>query len=248
MNPQKRIKANWLTRNPNDLAYLSTFFLAITVILFSYFYLNEIIGASNWMGATGELVFKNRDYWRLWSTLFAHADIEHLLSNLVLLVPLAFLLTGYFGLFVFPLAGFFFGGLINYVVLRSMPQTTGVIGISGLVYWMGAVWLTLSVLVDRRHSLRRRIAVAVFLSVVLFIPETYHPEVSYLSHFVGYILGAGFAVVYYFFNRQRFEAAEIVEWIVENPELSYLDKQALGLIDDPKVSSPDDVPLPKSVI
>jgi rhomboid protease GluP len=244
-------KENWLTRKPKDVAYISSLFLGFTVIALGYLFLNGIFNTDVWMPASRESVFKNHEYWRLWSTLFAHADVQHLLSNLILLLPLSFLLSGFFGLFVFPIAGIFIGGFINYIVLQVMPFSTQLIGISGLVYWMGAVWLTLYIFIDRRKSLRLRIAVSLFLTVVLFLPETYRPEVSYLSHLVGYVLGVIFGILYYIYRRAEFRRSEVIENIPEDAELSYLDIEALAAgnvsLNEPARSLPDGVPLLKSV-
>ena len=58
------------------------------------------------------------------------------------------------------------GGLINAVVLQTMAPETFLIGISGVVYWMGAAWLTLFLLVDRRKIFKRRFAYALFLALL----------------------------------------------------------------------------------
>lgn len=243
MESQRVLKENWLTRKPNDFAFASSLLFGVILVILSYFFLNGTLGSQSWMAVTGDSIFKKQEYWRLWTTLFAHADIEHLLSNLLLLVPLSYMLSGYFGFFLFPISGLMFGGLINYLVLHAMSPTVSLIGISGLVYWMGAVWLTLYILIDRRKSLRRRIAVSLFLTVVLFIPETYRPEVSYLSHLVGYILGVLFGIAVYFYRLKEFESAQVFEPIYEDPSFDY------GRTDlEPTTKSEDGVLHPKSGI
>lgn len=218
MSSQVVIKENWLTRSPRDVSYLSTFILGSLLGLFGYWYLGGTWGITPWMAASGHKVLVEGEYWRLWTALFAHADAGHLAGNLILLLPLAFILTGYFGLWVFPLLGIALGGLINFIVVRWMPPEVSLIGISGVVYWMGATWLTLFLFIDRRKSLRRRVALAVFLTVVLFIPETYKPEISYSSHFVGYALGVLSGVSIYFLRRREIEAAELKEFIIEDTD------------------------------
>lgn len=228
MNSQSVVTQNWLTQKLSIRAYLSSLIFNIILVVFSYFFLNSQWQADQWMAASYDNVFEKKEYWRLWSTLFAHADIGHLLSNLMLLIPLSILLSGYFGLLVFPVIGVIMGGVINYIVLQSLPVSVNLIGISGIVYWMGAFWLTLFIILDRRKSLRRRIAVSLFLTVVLFIPESFRPEISYLSHFVGYLLGIICAVILYYFRRNKFEMAEVREIVYETePE---------GIIESPSVA------------
>lgn len=217
------VKENWLTKKLSNvkivLAFLSSLSIGILVVGLSYFYLNNNIGFKQIMPASYESVFVNHEYWRLWTALFVHADLEHLLSNLLLFLPLAFILSGYFGLIIFPLVGLLMGALVNIITIHYMASTVSLIGISGLVYWMGAVWLTLYIFIDRRKSLRRRLAVSLFLTVLLFIPETYRPQVSYLSHLIGYILGVLSGLIIFGVQRKKFEAVEVIEWIDEPEDL-----------------------------
>lgn len=244
MSPQRVshtvIKENWLTRSPSDSAYISTLLFGILLGLVGYWYLGNTWGITPWMAVSGQSIFVKHEYWRLWTALFVHADTAHILGNLSLILPLGFMLTGHFGVVTFPVLGILLGGLINYIVIQTMPPEVSLIGISGVVYWMGATWLTLFLFIDRRKSLRRRIALALFLTVVLFIPESYKPEVSYMSHFVGYTLGVITGVVIYHLRRAHIVAAEVKEIIYDTPE----DEMNPEFID----SLPNDVQPPKPVI
>ncbi|MBL7543612.1 MAG: rhomboid family intramembrane serine protease [Bdellovibrionaceae bacterium] len=236
MNPRIVITENWFTKPTRDSAYFSTFVLGILLSLVGYLYIHGNEPFQKTISASGHLVFQEAQYWRLWTTLFAHADFAHLLGNLVLLLPLSFVITSYFGVWVFPMLGLFVGGVINYVVLKTMPVSTGLIGISGVVYWMGSLWIVLFMLIDRRKSVRQRIALGLFFTVVLFIPETYKAEISYLSHFVGYVLGVISGGLIYVLYRKTFLAAEVKEYLYE------------GELDVLPIESPDDVLPPKSEI
>ncbi|MBC7467566.1 MAG: rhomboid family intramembrane serine protease, partial [Bdellovibrio sp.] len=107
---------------------------------------------------------------------------------------------------------------VNLIVLKTMPLTTSLLGISGVVYWMGAAWLTLYLLIDRRKKLRYRFAIALFLCLTLFIPDKYQPQISYLSHFLGFIAGIISAFIYYGLNHKRIQAAEKIEYIYDTPQ------------------------------
>tara|TARA_B110001454_G_scaffold219191_1_gene251098 strand:+ start:16890 stop:17666 length:777 start_codon:yes stop_codon:yes gene_type:complete len=247
------IKENWLTRSPSDFAYLSTLIFGVLLGLVGYWYLGGTFGITPWMAASGQNVLVKGEYWRLWTALFAHADTAHLLGNLSLFLPLAFMLTGHFGVWAFPVLGIALGGLINYIAIQLMPPEVGLIGISGVVYWMGATWLTLFLFIDRRKSIRRRIALALFLTVVLFIPETYKPEISYMSHLVGYLLGVASGIMIYFVRRKEIEATEVVETIYDRPEEEvnpeFITPDIINADWKPVIdSSQDDVRPPKSGI
>jgi rhomboid protease GluP len=212
------VKENWLTAPPSPYAYAATALASLLLFTLSFIYFADITGADGWMSASGASVFGRGEYWRLWSTLFAHADLGHLMSNAFLFVPLTYMLVSHYSLWFFPLAGLLLGGATNWLVLKTMPAEAYLIGISGVVYWMGSAWLTLYLLIDRRDRLRRRIGASLFLTLILFVPETLRPEVSHLSHFLGYVIGVGSALVYYLLRRRRFLSAEVREYIFEPEE------------------------------
>lgn len=216
-----RITENWLTQKPKDSAFIITILMTALHHISGFIFLSGLFQAQKWMPAKAHEVFINHELWRPWSALFAHADLGHLINNSILFLPLTYLLTSYFGVFLFPFLGLALGGLINLWVLRTLPAQTSLIGMSGVVYWMGAVWLTLFVLIDTRKSLRRRLSVVLFLTVVLLAPQTYEPTTSYLSHLLGFIVGIFSALIYYFTNRQKILAAEIKETIFEDPEQDF---------------------------
>jgi len=171
--PLKKVfRENWLTRKPLRDGVLPTAIL-LTMLVF---------GKLAEYPASGDLVFKQHEYWRAWTTLFVHADIGHLLSNL--------------------------GGLVNLAVLSTMPGKVMLVGVSGVVYWMGAAWITLAYLVDRRDKPIIRLVKSLGVSMLLFLPETYRPEVSYLTHLLGYLGGIGAALIYYGLLRRTFLRAE----------------------------------------
>ena len=212
------LKTNWLTRKPASEAESLTAILASIVAVMTWMFWNDVFHANEWMSASGVQVFEKHEYWRLWTSLFAHADPGHLVSNAILFIPLSFFLTGYFGPFFFPLFGFFVGGLVNIVALKTMTPQSSIIGISGLVYWMGSAWLTLYLLIGSRESFRRRAGKALFIAAALFAPQTFEPNVSYVAHFFGFVFGVPSAFAYYFFNRERIKSAEVYELVIDDDD------------------------------
>ncbi len=199
MKLKKVFRENWLTRKPLRDGLVPT---AVLVFLLVFGRLAEY-------PASHELVFGQHEYWRAWTTLFVHAGPGHLLSNLFLFAPFAYVLISYFGLLFFPLFGFFVGGLVNLAVLRTMPGPVILIGASGIVYWMGAAWITLAFLVDRRDRPARRLLKAFGVSMLLFLPDTYRPEVSYLTHLLGYLAGIASGLAYFAIRHRILRRAEI---------------------------------------
>jgi rhomboid protease GluP len=208
---RKVLRENWLTRPSLPGAGFSTLLLSLTLVSGALLHFASS-GQLGW-AASGEAVFQGHAWWRLWAALFAHADFGHLASNLLLFIPLSYLLSAHYRAWLWP--SVLGAGLVNAVVLTTMPSQASLLGVSGLVYWMGATWLTLYLLVDRRDKWRRRFGHALFITLVLFVPETIKPEVSHFSHFLGFVGGALFGAGYYLVSRDTFQKAERWEEVCE---------------------------------
>ena len=217
---------NWITRKVSKGALCSALFSVVIVILGTLFFWSGVFKANELMPASKYFVFEQKEYWRLWTALFAHADLSHLFGNLFLFFPFAYYLCGYFGFFFFPFIGFFMGGVTNLLVLQFMPEKVSVIGASGIVHWMGAAWMTLAFLIDRRETRGKRLIKILGISMILFLPDVYKPEISYSSHFIGYFLGVLCGFLFYLLFKNRFLQAEIIEYIpVEEVDFDWEDPE-----------------------
>lgn len=212
------ITKNWLTRNknPHSLPSLSLLFLLLYASAVLYF--TNYFSSQEWMPATSEGVFQRHEYWRLFTALFAHSDMGHLLSNSLIFFPFSYFLMNYFSLWLFPISGLMLGALVNYLVLKTMPEHSSLIGISGVVYWLGATWITLFMLIDHREKWRRKAGHVLFLFLMIFIPDTIKPDISYLSHFLGFIFGVASGILYYQWNKKKIQKAEVISFIDEPVE------------------------------
>jgi rhomboid protease GluP len=210
----KVVRKHWLTRKPDSQSYLVASLSVLTLMIASFVYWADLFNSQSWMTAIPQSVFSH-EYWRLWTALFAHSDLAHLLSNSLLFSAFAYLLFGHFGSLVYPFAAFLFGGLTNLIVLFTLPADAELLGASGMVYWMGAAWLTLYLYLESRDRFSKRALKAIGVAAMLFVPESFQPHVSYLSHFVGFILGVIWAMAYYYWNRKKFVDAEEVVSIVD---------------------------------
>ncbi|WP_413943377.1 rhomboid family intramembrane serine protease [Bdellovibrio sp. HCB-162] len=227
MEPAKRswtvVRATWLTRKPNGRAWFAAAWSLFALILGSVFYWQNLFQSSKWMSASGFSVFSQHQYWRLWTTLFAHADTGHLVSNSLLFSIFGYFLAGYFGLFTFPFLAFALGGVTNAIVLSSYNPEVYLIGVSGVVYWMGGMWLVLYLLIDQQRTVMQRILRSVGVALAVFMPSAaFDPQVSYRAHLVGFILGVVSGAIYYWFNRGKFKAAIVSEvFFEEQPSPPY---------------------------
>lgn len=215
----KVVRSTWLTQRPHKRAWFIAAWSVFLLLVGSVVYWKDFAGAAKWMAASGESVFSQGHFIRPWLALFAHADMGHLLSNSLLFSILGYFLSGYFGAGVFPLAAFLCGGLVNAIVLLSYPPQVSLVGVSGVVYWMGAVWLVLYFLIDVQRTRVQRALRSVGVALGVFMPSTaFDPQISYRAHFVGFVVGIVFALIYYLLQRRRFLEAQVIEEIPEESE------------------------------
>ncbi len=208
------IRETWLSQKPSSNARLITGASLLFLVLACSAYWTNSSNASEWMPATQLYVFEKKELWRLWTSLFAHADLNHLLSNSLMFYVLGYFLNGYFGSVIFPLLALFMGGVINAIILQTYAPEVQLIGISGVVYWMGGAWLALYALINTKISYVQRMVRSIGVMLALFFPsQAFEPNISYRAHFAGLALGLVCGGIYYLANKQKFLAAEITETI-----------------------------------
>lgn len=204
-----KVQSHWLTRKPNANSDLVALLILVFLFMLSFAYWYDWWNLKQLLSGTPLSVFQKREYWRAWTTLFVHADLKHLIGNSFLFSILGYFLYGYFGGWVFPIVSIVFGGFINLIVLSGMPEYVELIGMSGVVFWMGGSWLALYSFLETRKTFSQRLLRAFGVTLVLFMPsEAFDPHISYQSHFYGFLLGVSFGVFYYFLKRKTFKAAE----------------------------------------
>lgn len=189
------------------------FLLAFTSFIFLFMVFSLDL---NHFAASGKDVFQNHEYWRLFLSTILHADLNHLAHNAFFFTGLAFILNGYFGFLSFPIISFLMGAHINLITLSFYPPETHLVGVSGVIYFMASYWLTLFVLIERRHPLHKRLIYAVGMALIFLFPETFNQETSYIAHAVGFISGIPLAGIYFGLNKKNIRAQEV--WIEKLPE------------------------------
>jgi len=212
MSPTMILRETLLSRKPHPLAGFVMSLVTLLVVVLSIASWMDLAGAESWMRANRDVVYSQHQYWKVWTTLFVHGDGKHLLANSFLFFILGTFLVGYFGFSRVLLAALFFGGLTNLIVLHSMPAQTYLIGLSGVVYWMGGAWLILYFLIDRKRSLKHRFLRALGVGLMLFMPaEAFNSSISYASHFVGFVLGLFAGLLYFWQHKKALRRAEVFE-------------------------------------
>jgi rhomboid protease GluP len=206
------VRETLLSRKPREWSLeISALFLSVILGISLLTWRNGAALLST-LAATPEGVLQRREYWRLLTAVAVHADVMHVLSNVILLTFFTYLLFGYFGFWVFPVLSLAMAGLTNYISLLTYPSGVSLIGASGLVYWMAGFWLSMYLLVERSVAPGKRVLRAVCLALLVLVPSTFQPNVSYRTHAIGLGLGVVSALVYFQCNRESIRAAEVVEW------------------------------------
>ena len=205
------VKETWLSREPQENSGLVAMLATLAVLLVSVMcWRNPRL--FDLLDANTIAVFKEHEYWRVFSALFVHADMRHFLSNAVLFSIFGYLLYGYFGFWVFPVGSFVLGTLVNYLSLSTyLPGDVGLVGASGMVYLMASFWLTMYLLLERRYPMGRRLIRALGVGLVVLMPGAFDHTISYRTHLIGAVAGLVAALVFFRIYRAFFRAAEVLE-------------------------------------
>ena len=206
-----RVRETLLSRKPREWSLeIAALFLAIVLAVSLLAWRN---GAALLpvLAATSDGVFERHEYWRLLTAVGVHADVMHVVSNVILLTFFTYLLFGYFGFWVFPALSLAMAALTNAISLLTYPPGVSLLGASGLVYWMAGFWLSMYLLVQRSVSAGTRVLRVVCLGLLVLLPTTFQADVSYRTHAIGLGLGVASALAYFWRNRKSIRAAELLE-------------------------------------
>ena len=179
------------------------------------------------LSANGYLVFEKGEYWKAFTTTLMHADFVHLGHNTLFFLAFSVLLNSYFGFWIFPVLSFVVGGLINLIALKIYDPQIYLVGISGVIYFMAAFWMTMFVGLERQMSLYRRIMITTGVSLILFFPEVFVKNVSYLAHGLGFGMGIILGIIYFKLMREKLRSNEL--WIEKAPENHELEEYIANL-------------------
>ena len=153
-------------------------------------------------GASFNQVINQGEFYRLFTATFAHGDLDHLLSNSLMLVFLSYFVYSFYGPRIFG-ASFVMSAAINLATISYLGGDSTLVGASGMVYFLWGFWLALYVAIQKNLSVPSRLLRAGAIFLVLLIPTTYSPSTSYFAHYFGFTLGALGAGLYYMLSPKR---------------------------------------------
>jgi len=209
-----RILKTALSRRPREFSVLVAILVTLLVLFVSTIgWRDPSLYAE--LAAIRDRVTGDGEYWRLWTGMLVHADLRHFLSNALLFGFFSYLLYGYFGFWVFPILVFAGGGLTSYLSLQTYPGHIRLVGASGIVYLMAAFWLTMYFLIERRFSLKRRFLHVLGVGLVVLMPTSLQPNVSYRTHAIGLAIGILLATATFWIHKEKIRSEEVVEYEYE---------------------------------
>lgn len=206
------IKGTLLSEKPRDFSILIALLSVMIMLLVSALAWRDSTQLYPALAGNSEKAIVQGEYWRLVTSLAVHSDFKHFLSNAVLFGLFSYLLYGYFGFWVYPVAAVAMGSLTNYLALLTYSPRVQLVGSSGMVYGMAGFWLTMYMLIERRYSVKRRLLHGFGVGMILLVPSALRASVSYRSHAIGLVLGIGLAAVYFMINKREIRAAETLEY------------------------------------
>jgi rhomboid protease GluP len=205
------VKGTWLSKRPAEGSGLVAATSLLVIAGFSLLFWSDSWGWAQYYPANPDQVLKQCQYWRLFTSIFVHADLTHLLSNSIGVGFLGYLLYGYFGYKVYPCLMLGAGAVVTLIAVMTYPPHTNLLGASGVIYLMAAFWLALYVCLERRFSVGKRIVRVLGFLLIVLIPAGYDPQTSYRTHAIGFGVGIILAVLYFLANKNRLRRAEVVE-------------------------------------
>jgi membrane associated rhomboid family serine protease len=185
--------------------YVTYGLIAVNVLIFVLLYLNGGAGgglSESSLVDSGALVprlVENGQWWRLFTVMFLHANVQHILFNMTSLLAVGTLAERFYGSVKF-LAIYLGAGLIGaltsviYFTLSGEPTAVGV-GASGAIFGVAGALVTLrfqrSDVIPQR--LRERVTSSMIPLVLISLPLSYilAPNVDNSAH-IGGLLGGMF--------------------------------------------------------
>ena len=209
MIEEKRLVSTLITGVPKASSFFVAGMTVLFVILTTLLYWLAPLSTAELMPAAKNSVFQEHQWWRLVTAVFIHSELEHLLSNMLMLGIFSFFIYGYFGFTIFPMISLLLAAAVNALTIASYNPETSLLGASGLVYVLGGFWLSMYFLIQRQYLPMNRLIRVVGVALMLFAPTTFVPTTSYMAHGIGFLFGVSAATIYFFINKKNIRQHEV---------------------------------------
>ena len=179
-------KEKKIAKLPDASAFLPSVSFVILASILCFLDWSGTYNMSLWISKT---TFESGEWWRAITALFGHADIAHLTSNAGLVIVFGFLLSGYFGNLGFPFIPMLIGVAANIATVQHYPESTRLLGASGMLYGMVGLWLTIYLFKEENVSWGQKTMRVLAVALMLLFPTQFDPKTSYLAHGYGFLFG-----------------------------------------------------------
>lgn len=196
------------------------FFLLFLIL--SFLFWNYDIQDELW--ASRYSIFVKKEYWRALTAIFIHADMKHLLDNSLLFLIFGTLLYYFYGSFVFPFCSLIVGIVTTLLSAYYHEPYIRMLGASGMVYGMVAMWIVFYVTYEIRYSFYLRVLRAVGFALVILFPTSFHEEVDYMAHAIGFGIGTLAGILLVPFLNTRVERFYKEHEKISRRQSSFFDK------------------------
>lgn len=167
--------------------------------LFLYRKLDQI---TYYLAGNPDLIMNEGQYWRLFTAMFYHFGIEHLMGNMLMLCYIGIMLERAIGkgryLFLYFLSGLvadFASILYNSIIVRENASKIFFAGASGAIFGLLGAVVALTLCCYRKVTLMRKKDVPVFLFFTLFV-GILEQGVDHAAHLGGFLAGAVLGVAF----------------------------------------------------
>lgn len=219
---KRELVSNYLTRKNKDSPAVNwVIFTLIVCYGLSFLYWNHSIG--DLLAASPRKVFEAKEYWRLFTSSFIHADLSHFLSNSFMLSIMGYFVSYHYGAVIFPMVGFISGIFINLVVIWNYPPDTTLVGASGVVYWLWGFWLVLYIGIQRHIPIVRRLMKVSVVGLFVLVPTEFRAQTSYFAHGMGLVIGMIVGLVYFLMKSKKLYASEQWREVIEHVDEDFFE-------------------------
>lgn len=211
--PERRLVSTLIMQKPHRHSLVVVGLVSLFIILVTQFYWLSPESLADLLPVIRRKVFVEGQWWRVFTATMIHGDLAHLLSNLYMLSLLSYFVYGYFGWSVFPVWTFLGAAAVNLLSISTYPMDTRLLGASGWVYLLGGYWLTLYFFIQRQQRLSQRVLRVCGIALMVFFPTSFEPTTSYRTHFIGFVAGMMFALIYFSMNKEKIRQKEVYRTI-----------------------------------
>ncbi len=202
---EEMLREEWELQQKNKVPFpmMTAILILVNVILF---FIIEKIGSTNdtelmlqWGAANGKLIIEEKQYYRLFTSMFLHFGFDHLLNNMIMLYFVGSLLECHMRKLSFVtsyLCSGLIASLVSTLYYYRANQDVVSAGASGAVY--GIIGLLIVMVFFHRGKLEGLyFPRVVVMAILVLYSGVYQSNVDVVAHVAGFVCGILFGIILY---------------------------------------------------